>query len=705
MVVSGIIVLKVVLRRFYKPNPIMKKFFALAIAFMSMTSFSYAQKCTGSPGTVILSVVRNSPSSVMLSSRHSGATGTGWDGYRDQFSYKISGALVYTNCPANLTGLISGMRYDFRVSGTRLCLKDGAGSQRQTVGDFVNGFQLNPVTPTAAAATNIRTDAFTASWNPNGGVADHFLVDVSLDQAFNNIVFANLDAGSNTSLVIGGLIPGTFYYYRVRATNTVGTSGYSISPIFDTPVSPPRVLSATNIGATSFTANWQRFGEVTHFYVSVFQIVTQTNVVPIYLNLDAGTNESLDVTGLAPSTYYIYYVKSTNGVSTSPSAGSPAFYTLASGALSAPTALVATNISTTSFKANWQTTGVVTHSYLDVSLSLDFSTLTTPTIDADTAHNATVSGLLSGLTYYFRVRAANSSVISPNSNPSPPVVLLPAAPVGLAATYYGTDGITARWQPAGVQDHFNLYFSTDSTDFSPQKLVFPNPLNVGTSTSANVRPFSPNVVYYFRVSAVNSFGISAFSNTSQRFFIGMDSLPPAIPTGFLYTLTSPVNGLTSQILTWQPNTEIDIIAYKIYEGAMPTLFATVGTTAFVRTVPSNTGLYLYSISAVDNAGNESPRSPLLTVPSVAPFASQSNTVMSEETKIFPNPTNGLLFLDLPNDKSSTIEVRDMAGMLIKKDHYQGSQITIDLNDVQKGTYLLNIKQGSSIETKRILVNK
>jgi hypothetical protein len=84
----------------------------------------------------------------------------------------------------------------------------------------------------------------------------------------------------------------------------------------------------------------------------------------------------------------------------------------------APTAKAATNITTTSFTANWSSVSGATSYRLDVSTSSTFSSYLTgyQNLSLGNVTSRSVTGLITKTTYFYRVRAHDSGGTSVNSN-------------------------------------------------------------------------------------------------------------------------------------------------------------------------------------------------------------------------------------------------------------------------------------------------
>jgi acetyl esterase/lipase len=99
--------------------------------------------------------------------------------------------------------------------------------------------RLQPAAPVPSAATAILSDGFTANWGVSAN-ASGYLLDVTTNGGFTSFVlgYDNLDVGNVTNRVVTGLIPGTAYYYRVRAYDGNGSSGNSSTIMVITATGP-----------------------------------------------------------------------------------------------------------------------------------------------------------------------------------------------------------------------------------------------------------------------------------------------------------------------------------------------------------------------------------------------------------------------------------------------------------------------------------
>jgi len=278
-----------------------------------------------------------------------------------------------------------------------------------------------PAAPNIQSATNVTFNSFTAHWSSVSG-ATGYLLDVATNNSFTNYLpgYQNLDVGNVTSYNVTGLNANTTYYYRLRAYNGCTTSSNSsVKNVKTLPCTPaaPSAQSATNVTFSSFAANWRSVSGATGYRLDVSTSNSFTTYVPGYQNLDVGNVLSSPVTGLSAHTTYYYRVRAYNGCATSLNSTAKSVQTTAC-APAAPSAQSATNVTASSFMANWRSVSGATDYRLDVSPTSSFTTYV-PGYQDLSAGNVTsynVTGLSANTTYYYRLRAYNGCATSSNSN-------------------------------------------------------------------------------------------------------------------------------------------------------------------------------------------------------------------------------------------------------------------------------------------------
>ncbi len=116
------------------------------------------------------------------------------------------------------------------------------------IGTFsYGGTPTIPDAPVATTATNIGHNSFTANWNSSTGATSYFL-DVSTLSDFSTFVtgFENLNVGNVTEYGVTNLTPESVYFYRVRASNSEGTSGNSNVISVETTALPATIVEFAN---------------------------------------------------------------------------------------------------------------------------------------------------------------------------------------------------------------------------------------------------------------------------------------------------------------------------------------------------------------------------------------------------------------------------------------------------------------------------
>lgn len=90
------------------------------------------------------------------------------------------------------------------------------------------------------------------------------------------------------------------------------------------------------------------------------------------------------------------------------------------------------------------------------------------------------------------------------------------------------------------------------------------------------------------------------------------------------------------------------------------------------------------------------------------YTSQEDIKFSDNIRIYPNPTDGLFFLEFNNTEKIDliVEVISFTGKIIYSKHFQAKQITeeIDLRNIPKGIYTIRSKTNEFIETSKLILS-
>jgi len=462
------------------------------------------QKRVESPFENYIEYIDPYPSSVTANSATNITTSSftaHWTSNTKATSYKlfVNGSEVYSgaNTSFDVTNLSFGTTPTYYVKAINSA---GESPNSNTI-----SVTLNPSTVTASNATNITTSSFTANWTAVSGVTSYKLtVDSNTP----------IDVGNVTSSNVTSLTAGTTHTYSVQAVNSGGTGSSSNNISVTLLPSAPVATDGTSITTSSFTANWGAVSGATSYKLFV-------NGTEVY----SGASTSCNVTSLASGTY-TYYVKAVN------SAGESANSNTISVTLnpSTVTALDATNITQTSFTANWSPVSGAT-SY---KLKVDNGAFT----DVGLVTSKSITSLTAGTTHTYSVQAVNaggtgssSNIISVTLNPA-----APAVPTTLAATNITSTSFTANWNSVSGATSYKLKVDTGSWN------------DVGNVTSSNVTGLTAGTTHNYYVEASNLSGTST-SSTAQAVTL-LPSAPTALSainlteTGFTAKWSS-VTGATS----------------------------------------------------------------------------------------------------------------------------------------------------------------
>jgi fibronectin type 3 domain-containing protein len=423
-----------------------------------------------------------------------------------------------------------------------------------------------------------------------------------------------------------GLTNGQIYYYKVTATNSLGEGAQSIE-VSATPATlptAPQNLQAS-AGDTQVTLTWLEPSSNGGLAITNYLIYRGTTSGGEALLTTVGNVLTYVDTGLTNGQTYYYKVSATNSVGEGPQSSEISSVPL--GPPSAPQDLSVTS-GNTEATLSWSaplTDGgypVITYKIYRGIVSGVELYLT----DVGTVLTYTDTGLTNGVTYYYKVSAANILGEGPQSSEaSATPATIPTAPQNLQSQA-GDSYVLLAWiapsSDGGSEiTNYRVYKGTSSASLSLLTTL-------GNVLIYNDTEVTNGVTYYYEVGATNALGDGPRS----------DQLSATPLTGIVHTVPSaPQNlqaipGEAQVMLVWaspSDNGGLIITSYKIYRGTSAgatSYLATVGNVlSFTDHIVSNGVTYYYRVGAVNDVGEGAFSDEVSATPSsaISPSAPQN----------------------------------------------------------------------------------
>jgi titin len=493
----------------------------------------------------------------------------------------------------------------------RVCATNAAGdSAWSNVADATTG-PSPVVAPSDLAAVATGPNSVELTWVDRSSNEDGFELQRSATSAAAGFAQIALEAADSTSAGDGSVSPGTTYWYRIRAYNTDGTSGWSNVASVTTPTGAPGAptgVVATAASSTEVTVSWTApsAGNPTSYTV-------EWRTGGGIWNYGCSASATFcTVPGLLQSTTYEFHVIAHNAFGPGP-ASPVASATTPSGLPGAPTGVGATATSPTAVDVSWTAPSGSPTSY-----TVEYRTGGGIWNHGCTASGTfcAVSGLLQSTAYEFRVRAHNDLGTGPWSATTASATTpsgLPGAPTNLVATAASADKVELTWTAptVGPVDGYYIEYSPAGTGWVAW--------GYASGTSQTITPLLQETRYDFRVTAYNNaFG---YGPPSAPAGVTTPSGRPGAPTNLVATATSA----DKVELTWTAPAVGLVEGYYIEysvggTGWVPWGYAS-GTTQTITPLLQETQ-YDFRVTAYNNAfGYGPPSTPAgVTTPSGRPGA-------------------------------------------------------------------------------------
>ena len=369
-----------------------------------------------------------------------------------------------------------------------------------------------PNAPSNLVVAVVSSSQIDLSWTDNSDNELQFKIERKTGSSGTWAQIGTVDANT-TSFSNTGLSQNTTYYYRVRASNQAGNSGYSNEANGTTPYATPGApsgLTATPISSSKIRINWTDNSNIeTGFKVErkTGSSGTWSQIAIVGANITTYTNSSL-----SQNTTYFYRVRAYNNTVNS-AYSNEASATTPYATPAAPSNLTATAVSTSQIDLTWtDNSGVETGVKIERKTGSSGTWAQIATVGANvTAYSN--NGLTHGTTYYYRVRAYNVNVNSVYSNETYATTLVATleAPGSLTASPVSVTGIELQWVDNSTEESgFQVERKTEVE--SEWNEIAQVPAN-STSYTDELPAWSQTISY--RVRAFNDITVSDYSNTAS----------------------------------------------------------------------------------------------------------------------------------------------------------------------------------------------
>ena len=523
---------------------------------------------------------------------------------------------VSTGTTAIVSGLTNGTTYSFRVAAVNA----------RGTGEFTATQTSVPATvpgaPTSLAATGSgtsRTLTWTAPASTGGTAITDYVVEFKPSTDATWTTFADA-VTATTGATVTGLTNGVDYDFQVTTKNAVGLS-----------TSTSTVNLTATPGAAQVTLAWSApaspGGTITDY-----EIEFRENGTSAWTTFTDGVSSSTGgvVTGLTNGTAYNFRVATilSTGVTSSYTSVVTATPRTTPSAPS-PSATPGNRQIALSWTAPGNGGSAITDYTVEYKASSS-SSWTTFTDGTSSTPAITVTGLLNGTGYDFRVTSTNAvGTSSTSSVVSSTPRTTPGAPTSPAATA-GDQQVTVTWTaPTGSSTGGSAITDYVVETKLASALTWTTVEDgVSTSTSATITGLANGTAINVRVSAVNAAG----TGTATTTLAATPRTTPGAPSDVAATVTT-----TSVTLTWDAPasdggsaiTDYIVKRRVVGDSSWTTVADGTSTSRSATVTGLTTGTsYEFTIAAVNAAGTGSASDSLTTTPSAVPGAATGLVIAS-----------------------------------------------------------------------------
>ncbi|WP_309640777.1 fibronectin type III domain-containing protein [Flavobacterium sp.] len=479
-------------------------------AYSAIANFTTIAYSCGTPTALTASAITTTTATISWSTV-SGATSYNIQG-------RVLGTTTWTLLTSNtaslaVTGLTAGTTYEFQVQA--VCAITSAYS---SLASFTT-ISLSCGAPTSLNTSAIATTSATLSWMTVSGVASY-----NIRYRKTGTTTWTTTTATTATKSITGLLEATAYEFQVQSVCAI-TSAYSALASFTTLSSCgiPSALSTSAITTSSATLSWASVAGATSYNIQYRPTGTATWTTA------TSTTNSKSITNLLATTSYEFQVQALCSSANAYSAS--ANFTTSTPSCDVPSALVASNITTSTAVLSWQTVVGATSYNIQYRPT---GTATWTSLNA-TTNTINLSNLLMATNYEFQVQAlcivTSAYSASANFTTSTPTCDVPTA---LIASNITTASATLSWMAVSGATGYNMQYK---------------PTGTATWTSLNATTNTINLSNLLMATNYE-FQVQALCMVTSAYSASVNFTTAAPPCSVPSSLTASNITTTSATLSW-----------------------------------------------------------------------------------------------------------------------------------------------------------
>ncbi|NLI55512.1 hypothetical protein GX420_00785, partial [bacterium] len=458
-----------------------------------------------------------------------------------------------------------------------------------------------PASPTNLSGTIISCNQIDLTWQDNALDETNYIVERRIEGGTYSV---KATLPSNTTFYSDTTVSAnTKYYYRVKAKNSFGDSGYSneinkTTPLCGTAPDAPSNLTLTVISATEIKLDWNDNSSDE----DGFKIERKIEGGSYSQIQELGSNiNTFSDAGLTPDTKYYYRVRAFNSFGHSAYSNEKNATTFPLGtAPDAPSNLNASASSCNEVNLTWNDNSDDENGFRIERKegSGSFEAIATVGVDSNSYSDTTVE---ENKTYTYKVFAFNEygeNASNEKTVTTPPCGTIPDAPSDLTLEVLSSNEIKLKFTDnSDNEDGFKIERKELGGVYTEIKTLLVN-------INEFIDNVNPNTTYYYRVRAFNTYGFSPYSNEANE-TTPQAGTPPNAPTDLIASASS----CNEVVITFEDNSDNED-GFKIerkIEGGSYSVIKTLSknTTNYEDVTVSPNTKYYYRVFAFNTFGSSS----------------------------------------------------------------------------------------------------